>query len=56
MDHPLQPGDIVRVHLNQGDANGDAGKTFEEQTLHRYLVPVQPSFFRTNALSKSAFA
>jgi len=30
MEHPLQPGDIVRVHLNQGDANGDAGKTFED--------------------------
>jgi len=30
MDHPLQPGDIVRVHLNHGDANDDAGKTFEE--------------------------
>ncbi|MBD8627274.1 hypothetical protein IFT64_10030 [Oxalobacteraceae sp. CFBP 8753] len=30
MDHPLQPGDIVRVHLNQHDAKGDAGKTFEE--------------------------
>lgn len=30
MDHPLQPGDIVRIHLNQDDAKGDAGKTFEE--------------------------
>jgi hypothetical protein len=30
MAHPLQPGDIVRVHLNQDDATGDAGKTFEE--------------------------
>ena len=30
IDHPLQPGDIVRVHLNQHDAKGDAGKTFEE--------------------------
>jgi hypothetical protein len=30
MEHPLKPGDIVRVHLNHGDATGDAGKTFEE--------------------------
>lgn len=30
MEHPLQPGDILRVHLNQDDANGDAGKTFKE--------------------------
>jgi len=30
MDHPLQPGDIVRVHLHQDDAKGDAGKTFEQ--------------------------
>ena len=30
MEYPLQPGDMVRVHLNQGDANGDAGKTFED--------------------------
>ena len=30
MDHPLQPGDILRVHLNRDDATGDAGKTFEE--------------------------
>ena len=30
MEHPLQPGDMVRVHLNQGEAKGDTGKTFEE--------------------------
>lgn len=30
MEYPLQPGDILRVHLNQDDAKGDAGKTFEE--------------------------
>ena len=30
MDHPLQPGDIVQVHLHQDDAKGDAGKTFEQ--------------------------
>ena len=30
MDHPLQPGDILRVHLHQDDAKGDAGKTFEQ--------------------------
>jgi hypothetical protein len=30
MEHPLKPGDMVRVHLNHGDATGDAGKTFEE--------------------------
>ena len=30
MEHPLQPGDRVRVHLHQDDAKGDTGKTFEE--------------------------
>jgi len=30
IDHPLQPGDIVRVHLNQHAAEGDVGKTLED--------------------------
>ena len=42
MDHPLQPGDIVHVHLNQDDAEGDAGKTFEE------LFPDEPPSTQTD--------
>ena len=42
IDHPVQLGDIVRVHLNQGDANGDAGKTFEE------LFPDEPPSTQTD--------
>ena len=42
MEHPLQPGDILRVHLNQGDANGDAGKTFKE------LFPDEPPSTQTD--------
>lgn len=42
VDHPLQPGDIVCVHLNQDDAEGDAGKTFEE------LFPDEPPSTQTD--------
>lgn len=42
VDHPLQPGDIVCVHLNQDDAEGDPGKTFEE------LFPDEPPSTQTD--------
>jgi hypothetical protein len=42
MEHPLQPGDMVRVHLNQDGAKGDAGKTFEE------LFPDEPPSTQTD--------
>jgi len=42
MDHPLQPGDIVRIHLNQDNATGDAGKTFKE------LFPDEPPSTQTD--------
>jgi len=42
MDHPLQPEDIVRVHLNHDDAMGDAGKTFED------LFPDEPPSTQTD--------
>jgi hypothetical protein len=42
MAHSLQTGDIVRVHLHQDDAKGDAGKTFEE------LFPGEPPSAQTD--------